>query len=262
MECKKALTEAKGNVEGAVDWLRKNGLKTADKKADREMGEGRVHAFVGPKARVGSLVAMTCETDFVAKTEDFQELLKGVGTFVAEHNPQDLNGLLATKWPRTGTSLQDTVKLLVGKIGENIQVARMARLENAQGRVGSYVHHNQKVGVLVSVTTEAPEDKAAEVLRELSMHIAMYNPVASARSQVPAAEVEREKAIYLDEVKTKPKEMQDKIVAGKLEKFYADKVLPEQKWIKDDTKTVQKVLEETLGKGARIEGFARFQIGK
>jgi elongation factor Ts len=124
------------------------------------------------------------------------------------------------------------------------------------------VHHDNKKGALVSVTTGAPEAKAAQVLRELSMHIVMNNPSAATRAEVPAADVEREKAIYLEEVKGKPAEMQQKIVAGKLEKFYADRVLPEQKWIKDDSKTVQKVLDEELGKGTRIEGFTRVQIGK
>ena len=261
MECKRALEASKGDIEGAVDNLRKSGLKTADKKADRETGEGRVQAWIGPKMRVGSLVALTCETDFVARTADFGKLLYDISELVAEKNPADVDAL--AKLPlATGTSVGETLKLLVGKIGENIKIARMARLENMKGRVGSYVHHDGKKAAFVSVTTGVDEDKVGEALKELCQHIVVFNPVASDRAQVPAAAVEREREIYLEEVKSKPAEMQQKIVAGKLEKFYADQVLPEQKWMKDDTKTVQQILEEKLGKGAKIEAFVRVQIGK
>jgi elongation factor Ts len=205
-------------------------------------------------------VALTCQTDFLAGNSEFQALLASLVPLAAK-GAGDIAALNAASL-RSGTSVQDTVKQFVGKTGENIQVARVARYENPQGRVGFYVHHNQKVGVLVSVSTAGAEDKAADVLRELAMHVAMYNPAAVTRTEVPAAELEREKAIYLEEVKGKPAEMQQKIVAGKLEKFYADRVLPEQKWIKDESKTVQKVLEDALGKGTKIEAFTRVQVGK
>ncbi len=261
MECKRALEASKGDIEGAVDNLRKAGLKTADKKADRETGEGRVQAWIGPKMRVGSLVALTCETDFVARTADFGKLLYDISELVAEKNPADADALVAL--PLKGAaSVGETLKLMVGKLGENIKIARMSRLENMQGRIGSYVHHDGKKAALVSVTTGADEDQVGDALKELCQHIVVFNPVASSRTQVPAAAVEREREIYLEEVKSKPAEMQQKIVAGKLEKFYADQVLPEQKWMKDDTKTVQQILEERLGKGARIEAFVRVQIGK
>jgi elongation factor Ts len=262
MECKRALEAASGDFEGAIDHLRKQGLKSAEKKASREMGEGRVAAFVGPKGRVGALIAVTCETDFMAATDDFKGFLVALAKHVAEHAPKDLEELGGQKFAASGTSVGDTVKGLVGKLGENIQIARAVRYENMNGRIGAYIHHTQKVGVLVDVTTDTPEDKAAEVLKELSMHVASLKPSAAKRAEIPAADVERERAIFLEEVKSKPAEMQEKIIAGKLEKFYADAVLPEQKWVKDDTKTVQKVLDEALGKGARIERFTRLQIGK
>jgi elongation factor Ts len=261
MECKRALEAAGGDFEGAIDHLRKQGLKSAEKKASREMGEGRVAAFVGPKGRVGSLIAVTCETDFMAATDDFKGFLVELARHVAEHAPKDVEALLQQKLA-SGATVGDTVKGLVGKLGENIQVARAVRYENMQGRIGAYVHHTQKVGVLVDVTTQAAEDKAAEVLKELSMHAAVFKPTAAKRAEIPAGDVERERAIFLEEVKSKPAEMQEKIVAGKLEKFYADAVLPEQKWFKDETKTVQKVLDEVLGKGAVVERFVRLQIGK
>lgn len=262
MECKRALEAAHGDIEAAVDFLRKSGLKTAEKKAERVTGEGRVRVHVGPKSRVGSMVALTCETDFVAKTPDFEALLSDLSTHVAEKNPPSVEVLLEQHFRDGKVSVGETLKLLVGKIGENMRLARIMRLENMQGRIGGYIHHDGKKGALVSVTTQAEEAVAAEALKELAMHVVVFNPTAARRDQVPADLVERERAIYLEEVKSKPAEMQAKIVSGKLEKFYADQVLPEQKWMKDETKTVQEIVEERLGPGSRIEAFARFQVGK
>ncbi len=264
MECKKALGEAAGDEEGAIDYLRKQGLKTAEKKSSREMGEGRIATWIAPKSRVGALVALTCETDFVAQTEDFNGLLDALVRTTAEINPASTEALLDAKHPQTGVALGEAVKLFVGKLGENTQVARMQRYENMQGRVGTYVHHDKKKAALVSVTTAAEESVAATFLKELSMHIVSKVPVplAVTRDEIPAAEVERERAIYADEVKGKPADMTEKIVKGKLEKFFADVVLPEQKWVFDDTKTVQKIVEERLGAGSKIVGFTHVRIGK
>ena len=262
MECKRALEASKGDLEAAVDHLRKQGLKTAEKKAERETGEGRVRVHVGPKSRVGSIVALSCETDFVAKTADFESLLAELASHVAEKNPPSAEALLEQPFRGGKATVGETLKLLVGKIGENMRIARVARLENMKGRVGGYTHHDGRKGALVSVTTEAEEAVAAEVLKELAMHVVVFNPTAARREEVPADQVERERAIYLEEVKSKPPEIQEKIVAGKLDKFHADAVLPEQKWMKDDSKTVQEIVEERLGTGSRIERFVRFQIGK
>lgn len=261
MECKRALEASKGDFEGAVDHLRKQGLKTADKKADRETGEGRIQAFLGPKGRVGSLVALTCETDFVARTPDFGALLAEVAEIVAEKKPADAEAL--AKLPsKSGAPVGEAIKQLAGKLGENVRAARIARLENMRGRVGAYVHHDGKKAAIVSVTTEADEDVAAGALKELCQHIVVFAPASARREEVAAERVARERAIYLEEVKGKPSEMQQKIVAGKLDKFYAEQVLPEQKWMKDESLTVQRWLDSALGKGARIEGFTRIQIGK
>ena len=263
MECKRALEASKGDPEAAIDHLRKQGLKTADKKADRETGEGRVLAWIGPKMRVGSLVALTCETDFVARTADFGKVLYDVAELVAEKSPADADQLAALPM-KGGTPVGVALRLLVGKLGENIRVARHARLENMKGRIGAYVHHDGKKAALVSVTTEADEDKVGEPLKELCQHIVVFNPTAARRDQVPAESIERERGVYLElpELKSKPAEIREKIITGKVEKFLSDQVLPEQKWMKDDSKTVQQILEEKLGKGARIEAFVRFQIGK
>jgi elongation factor Ts len=264
MECKRALEGAAGDEEVAVDNLRKAGLKTAEKKASREMGEGRVASWIAPKSRVGAIVALTCETDFVANTEDFNALLAEIVQRVAQDNPASVDALLASKDSRNGQPIQESVKLFIGKLGENTQIARIQRYENMQGRVGTYVHHDKKKAALVSVTTGAEEDPAKQFLKELCQHIVskVPAPLAISREQIPQSEIDRERAIYLEEVKDKPAEMQEKITKGKMDKFFADVILPEQKWVFDDTKTVQKVLEERLGKGAKIEGFTNIRIGR
>jgi elongation factor Ts len=264
MECKKALAEAGGDEESAIDWLRKNGLKTAEKKSSREMGEGRIQAWIAPKSRVGVLAALTCETDFVANTADFEALLGAVVQAVAEKDPKTVEALLELADPRGGAQLGESIQLFVGKLGENTRVARFQRYENMQGRVGCYVHHDKKKAALVSVETKAEESVAQPFLKELSMHVVskVPAPVALSRDDVPAGEVERERAIFLEEVKDKPADMQEKIVKSKLSKFFSEVVLPEQKWVFDETKTVQKALEERLGAGSRIVAFTHVRIGK
>ncbi|MBL8857749.1 MAG: translation elongation factor Ts [Planctomycetes bacterium] len=264
MECKRALEAAHGDEEVAIDNLRKSGLKTAEKRSSREMGEGRVTTWIAPKSRVGALVALTCETDFVAATDDFNALLGEAVQRVAADNPASIDALLKAKDSRNGQEFGESIKLFIGKLGENTQVGKIMRYENMKGRVGTYVHHDKKKAALVSVTTEADEDKAAAFLKQLCQHIVskVPAPLALKREEIPATEVERERAIYLEEVKDKPAEMQEKIVKGKLDKFFGDVLLPEQKWVFDDTKTVQKVLEETLGKGSVIAGFTNVRIGK
>jgi elongation factor Ts len=259
MECKRALETAGGNEEVAVDNLRKSGLKTAEKKAGREMSEGRVKSYIAPDARSGALVALTCETDFVARNQEFEVLLADAAKLAADTKCSDATALAGAAYK--GSTLGETIKLMVGKIGENISVGKAAAYTNASGFVGCYVHHDGKKAAIVSVKTTGDQAKAVAMLKELSMHIVFSNPVALSRAEIDAEKVQREREIYLEEVKSKPADIQEKIVAGKLSAFYAQWVLPEQRWFADDSKTVQQALEAELGKGATIDGFARFQIG-
>lgn len=261
MECKKALEATGGDVEQAIDHLRKSGLKTAAKKAGREMSEGRVFAELAADGHVGAMIAVTCETDFVAKTPNFQEMLSGLSQHALAHKPADTQAMLAQAYEPTGASVEESVKLVVGKLGENIQLARVSTFQNPEGYVCKYIHHNHKVGVLASVTTGAPREKAEAEIKELCMHIAFSDPAGLNRDDIPAEEIERERAIYLDEVKSKPAEIQQKIVDGKLNSFFAGRVLVEQPWIKDDKIKVQAYLEQALGSGTRVEGFQRYRIG-
>lgn len=261
MDCKQALQETAGDFEAAVDWLRKKGLRSAEKKAARTTDEGRVFASLADDGRSGTMVNVSCETDFVARTPDFEAFLKDLVAHVADRRPQDLEELAGQEWIRGGGTVHNAIQEVIGKLGENIQVAGIAHFENPEGFVESYVHHNNKVGVLVSVTTGAEREKARETLRALCMHIAFSDPQALSREELPAEEVERERAIYAEEVADKPEQMRPKIIEGKLSRWYAERVLPEQKWIHDDKRTVEKALHEALGADARVAAFRRFSIG-
>jgi elongation factor Ts len=260
MDCKKALSEANGDLDEAIDWLRKKGLKSAEKKASREMGEGRVLARMADDGRSGALVAMTCETDFVAKTPDFEAFIVGLADHVLAHAPVDTATLLAQPWAGGGT-VEEALKGLVGSLGENMSIADCRRLEVQSGWVGAYVHHDNRQGALVAIESGAEREKAEPVLKAMCQHLVVYSPPYCAREEVPVELVEREKDIYRDQVQDKPAEIQEKIIGGKLEKFYADQVFPEQRWIHDDKLTVAKALEQSLGKGSIVVAFAKFKVG-
>ena len=257
MECKKALTASNGDLEVALDELRKSGLKTAAKKAGRATSEGRVFSKVAADGRSGAMVAISCETDFVAATPEFQTYMEDLVNHVAEHKPANLDECMTQPWKGDGT-VADGLTQLVGRLGENIQIAGVAFYENAAGGVGAYVHHDNKKGALVNVTCAAPNQ---DTFKELCMHAVVFNPPYQSRDQITEKEVEREKEIIRAGLEGKPADIQEKIMVGRLEKFYGETVITEQPWIKDDKTTVQKALDGALGGSAKLEGFTRFEIG-
>ena len=261
MDCKEALQESSGDFEAAVDFLRKKGLKTADKKASRATSEGRVFATMGSDGKAANLVSVNCETDFVARTPDFEALLESLCAHVQSEKPADAAAMLEQAWGGGGT-VAEAIKETIGKLGENILLAGAGSLECADGWVGSYVHHNQKVGVLAAIRTSKSQYEAAEILKNLCMHCAANDPVSLDRDEIPEATVEREKAIYMDEVKDKPEEIQEKIMTGKLDKYFAGICLNEQPWVWDDKSTTKAAIQAILGDDAEIMGFLRFQIGE
>lgn len=267
MDCKKALEAAGGDMEQAIDHLRKQGLKSAAKKASRETGEGRVLAVSSREGRRGHLLALACETDFLASSEPFKAFVAELEAHVRGQDPSGLEGgaraLVDQPWQGKGKRTAERIQEAVGQFGENLRVTELVRLENERGWVGFYVHHDNKRGAMVSVTTEASREQADEVLRSLCQHIVVFAPPFCRREQVPADVLERERAVVResDEVKAKPAEMRDKIVEGKLGKWFAQSTLEEQPWIHDDKQQVKKALEKELGKGTRIEAFARVQLG-
>ena len=260
MECKKALEATGGNVEAAFDELRKSGLKTAAKKAGRDTGEGRVAARVTDDQRRGAMVAVACETDFVAKTPDFEGFMADLAEHVLEHGPSEVEECLGQPWKGDGT-VRDALTALVGKLGENLRIAQVQTLTNPEGLVGAYVHHDQKQGALVSVNTGAAADAAAETLKALCMQIVVWPPGALDRDAVDADEVERTKAVIKDGLAGKPEEIQEKIMVGKLESWFAQQTLVDHAWIHDEKASVQKALTTALGEGSAVAAFGRFQVG-
>ena len=263
MECKKALTETGGDVEAAVDFLRKSGLKGAEKRAGRDMAEGRVGVHIADGGRAGSIVALTSETDFVARTDDFAALLVDLCKHVTEHNPDNAAAMLDQPLAGRDAAVGVAIKSLSGKLGENMQVAQLQRYENEAGCVGSYVHHDGKSGALISVTTKAPVADATAFLKNLGMHIAAIRPAALSREDIAADVVERERKIIMEseEMLSKPEDKREMIAKGKLEKFYAGSALLEQPWVLDPKTTVKKALAAALGDDAKIEAYSLFLVG-
>ncbi|MEO6708858.1 MAG: translation elongation factor Ts [Planctomycetota bacterium] len=263
MDCKRALVAANGDIDAAYDYLRKSGLKTADKKAGRSMAAGRIGALIAPGGQSGVMVALSCETDFSANTEDFGTMVSRFCAHALKHKPASPAEMLAQPLEGGQGSVDDTLKQLVGKIGENMQLVNLARYENKAGRVGAYVHFNNRAGALISITSDAAPEKLDAFIKELGMHIVSMRPSARTRDEIPAETIEREKAVYResDDLKGKPADRIGKILEGKLEKFFQGAVLGEQPWVKDDSITVDKALAAALGKNARIEGFSLFQAG-
>jgi elongation factor Ts len=220
-----------------------------------------VFAVVSDTGHLGSVVSVACETDFVARTPDFEGFLTDLCAHVASENPADASVALGQSWQGGDETVEDAVKRTISKLGENIQVSEVCRMENAGGLIATYVHHNQKVGVMVSVTTDVERANAEGALRTLCMHIAATRPAVLDRADMDAATVEREKDIYRAEIEGKPAEIQERILEGKMSRFYGESVLREQAWVMDDSKTVQQALDGELGGACTIEAFVRFEIG-
>ena len=260
MECKRALEKSGGDLEAAQDELRKSGLKTAAKKAGRDTGEGRIASRVSDDGHMSAMVAVACETDFVAKTPEFEAFIDHLCEHVLEHAPADVPEAMGQSWRGDGT-VEGALKALVAKLGENIKISQVQYYENPEGRTATYVHHDKMKGAIVDVTTAATGARAGSTLKDLCMHIVALDPDAADRDEIPADLVEREKAIIREGLKGKPEEVQEKIMVGRLEKFFAQRVLGEQAWIKDDHQRVSKALTSALGDGTRLVRFARFQVG-
>ena len=268
MDCKKALTESGGDTEAAVDVLRKKGLAAAAKKASRIASEGTVTAYVA--AESATLVEINCETDFVAKTDDFQEFARQVAATVNGKGPKDVEESLLLPG-EGGVPLGTLLNEKVAKIGEKISFRRFARFALPAGASGvtvPYIHAGGKIGVLVELLGAGPDDAEFVALgKDMAMQVAAANPLYVSREDVPVAAVEREKAIYREQALAagKPEKILDRIAEGKLEKYYGDFCLLEQSFIKDPERTVNDLLKEMAAKrgvAVRIGRFARFQVGE
>jgi elongation factor Ts len=268
MDCKKALVETSGDLEQASDWLRKKGLAAAAKKAGRVAAEGLVGAVAdGTK---GALVEVNCETDFVARNEQFQGFVGAVTKLAL--GATDIEAVKTQKLPGEGHTVAEKLTQLVATIGENMQLRRTARLTVSDGIVVSYVHNAivpglGKIGVLIGLESSGDKGKLAALGKQLAMHVAHSNPQAMTADALDPAAVERERGVLAEQAKAsgKPAEIVAKMVEGGLRKYYEAWVLPEQIWVMDNKSRVKQVIEaagKELGTPVKIVGFARFALGE
>jgi len=266
MDCKKALAETDGDMEGAVDFLRKKGLSAAAKKADRVAAEGMVVAAGEGKA--GALVEVNAETDFVAKNENFQQFAAGVAQAVLAADPDDVEALETVSFPGSDRNVGDELTHQVATIGENMNVRRFARFEVPDGVVASYIHGGGKIGVLVELASDKGDDeRVAGLARQLAMHVAAANPQFLDRTSVPAEVVEKEKEIMRVKAKEsgKPEKIIEKIIEGQINKYFGEICLLEQAYVIDPDLKVGKVVDalaKEVGSDVTLTRYARFQLGE
>ncbi|TDJ05950.1 MAG: elongation factor Ts [Deltaproteobacteria bacterium] len=261
MDCKRALVEAGGDAVRATDLLRERGLAKARGKAGRSTSEGCIVAGVSANGRRAALAEVNCETDFVARTDQFESLCQKIVEPILEQNPRDVNALLALSLE--GGTVNERVVGAVSTLGENIQVRRFVRLEApSNGLIGSYIHAGGKIGSLVQVEADEPSKPEVQtIVRNVCMHVAATNPLGVARNDIPQEEVERERAVLSKQAQTegKPAHVVEKIVAGRLGKFFREVVLLEEPLVMDPERTVEAAVKEA---GARVIAFRRFQLGE
>jgi elongation factor Ts len=252
MECKKALVETDGDLEGAVESLRKSGLAQADKKAGRVAAEGKIALAVTEDGREAVMVEINCETDFVAKDDSFVAFTEAVAQNALTANPADVDALMQTDIG--GATVEETRQTLVSKIGENIQVRRFVRA-SSDGSLGAYVHGG-RIGVLVDLS-----GGDLELARDLAMHVAAMNPEFVSADDVPADVMAREKDILIAQAEGsgKPPEIVEKMVQGRLRKHLSGITLLGQPFVKDGDVTVEKLLQQH---GASVNGFHRLAVGE
>ena len=253
MECKKALAEANGDMAKAEEILRVKLGNKASKAASRVAAEGIVAAYIAPDGKKGALVEVNCETDFVAKNEEFIGFAGALAQLVATQGPADVEAL--SRLPLKGVGVEETRKALVGKIGENMAIRRFTQM-TASGRLASYVHGGARIGVLVNVT--GGDDALA---RDLAMHIAASKPVALSQAQVPAELVQRERAIATAKAAEsgKPANIVEKMVEGSVQKFLKEVTLLGQPFVKNDKQSIEQLLKS---RGASVEQFALYVVGE
>ena len=256
MDCKKALTETNGDFEAAIDYLRKKGAKVAASRQDRESNEGVVISRTSADGKLGVIVELNCETDFVAKNADFVAFANAIADAAVAHNPADIEAL--SQLTVDGQKIADAIIDKTGKIGEKIGVSKYEVVNG--DKVIAYIHGNYRLGVLVALSKDAAG--ADEAGKDVAMQIAAMNPVAIDKDGVDATTIERELEIAKEQIRAegKPEAMVEKIAAGKLNKFYKDSTLLNQEFVKDSSKSVAQFLD-SVDKGLTVTAFKRVALG-
>ena len=269
MDCKNALVESGGDLEIAVDWLRKKGLAAAAKKAGRVASEGLIGAAV--RDGIGALLEVNAETDFVARNETFQEFVRTVAGLALDAGG-DVAALKDQAYPGGEGSVADQLTTLIATIGENMSLRRTVALQASPGIVASYIHNAAapelgRIGVLVSLESDGDQDKLRALGKQLAMHVAANNPQSLTIDTLDPAALDRERTVLAEQARDsgKPEEIIDKMVEGRLRKFYEEVVLLEQPFVMDDKLKVAAVLENAagdVGASVKIAGYARYALGE
>ncbi len=270
MDCKKALTETNGDLDAAVDYLRKKGISKAAGKADREASEGIITARLSEDGKTGILVEVNCETDFVSRNENFVAFVDEIADALAESDAKTLEEALQVK--KGDMTVEEFVKSKVIELGENMQLRKFERFDlQDNGAIAQYIHMGGKVGVLVEVGAgqgdTAAKDEFRELVKDVTLHIAAAAPQGLSRDDIPAELVEKEKDVYREQMKEegKPAEIIEKIIMGKIGKFFSESCLLEQAFVKDPDQKVGKLVEATgknVGDELVIRRFVRFGLGE
>ena len=263
MDCKKALVETQGDMEAAIDWLRKKGLSAAAKKSGRVAAEGLVGVATGPQ--VGAMVEVNAETDFVARNEQFQNFVAEVAGLVLSVG-DDIEVLKGAPFPGTMHSVAEELTRLIATIGENMNIRRAKRLEVNKGVVATYTHNAVrpglgKIGVLVALEGSSEIDALETIGRQIGMHVAAARPEALEVGSVDPSALEREKSVLAEQARAsgKPEAIIAKMVEGRIRKYYEEVVLLEQVWVHDGESRVKEIVRKA---GGNLTGFARFQLGE
>ena len=253
MECKKALVETDGDIDAAIELMRKSGLAKADKKAGRVAAEGLVSIKIDDSGKNAAVVEVNCETDFVTKGEDFQNFVSAVADVALANKPADMDALLALPLA-DGVSVEETRKNLIAKIGENMSVRRFENVETS-GVLASYMH-GSRIGVVVNL-----EGGDEALGKDIAMHIAASRPVCVAESDVPAELIEKEREIFSAQAAEsgKPADIIEKMVTGRIKKYLKEVTLLGQPFVKDPDQTVEQLVK---GAGATVAGFIRYEVGE
>ncbi len=268
MDCKRALQEANGDIEQATDILRKKGLATLAKRAERETSEGLVVCKSSADGQMSAIATLCCETDFVAKNDDFVATAQTLADYaLACSAEKGTENILETAVD--GRKFSDILTETVSRTGEKTQVGGYAKYKlDGPGLISIYIHFNEKVGTMVQIETSDETTAAADVLKQtasdIAMHITATKPMALDKDDIAPETIEREKAIFAEQVKNKPANIIDKIIEGKMRKFFAENCLLDQPFVKDDSKSVAQVLAEAAkqaGGEAKIKRFVRFEVG-
>ena len=266
MDCKKALTETVGDIEKAVEVLREKGLAAAAKKAGRVAAEGIVKTFISEDNKTGAIVEVNCETDFVADNEEFVALATRVAEMASKTSATTVEEFITEKYDEEVT-ISEALTALIAKLGENMTVRRFEKFNVEAGIVQSYIHGGGRIGVIVELACEASSDVLAEVAKDVCMQVAAVNPLFLDKSQVDNESLEKEKEIYRVQAlnEGKPEAIVDKMVVGRIQKYYKEVCLLEQVWVKNGDLTITKYLQEKskeIGSPISISRFVRFERGE